>query len=553
MTRIGLVICVSLTNFAAAQAQHLFRRVHPSAGQRPAAGSAAQTPVQPAGSATSSLIGQPPLAQPQPAVRHLPVERLQRWWNGTAQAASAPRSMAAPTPSSTPDSPRNSSSQAEAAGAPVVNGLAASAYSPANLQSAAPAAVASATPVAATPAETSPAAGTAPVASTTIEPATPVSSAALPPGESRSIFDHLRFAAAPGPRNTVRNFGPHSSGSAVVDGRRPLPQLTTTGDENPAANSASVPRVAASDAPQTTAVADAVASGASVNPSTAANNSAAQSGLPQDSNPSVWADIEPMRAATPPPPVRRIIQPIAMRQNSAYDLIRALQQSHQQDSAASRPISIVASGNPESTKASSASAARKPAPSAELSATAATSSPAPAEVPTASSLPSSSKLHSPSFVAPAANLEPSRIEAVSAEPVSARQELLETKHQSVARLNPADVRLAVYDPRGIVAGGQEAIYEIHVNNHGPEIARNVQVLVTVDPSLTVASAQGPGAKTATSGVVFDSIPQLEPHTLKILRFSVRASQPGGHQFRVELSSTDPRLRQAIEGTTRFGE
>jgi hypothetical protein len=246
---------------------------------------------------------------------------------------------------------------------------------------------------------------------------------------------------------------------------------------------------------------------------------------------------EPTLASSPPPPVRRIVQPQSTHPENAYDLICALQQAHQREETpaaqASRPISVVASRN------AAASSSTLPSTSNSSPASSATSKDA------VSSAPPARLLEAPSFVAPAANLEPSRIDASVSQP--------EAKHESVARMNSADVRLAVYDPRGVVAAGEEAFYEIHINNHGPEMARNIQVLVTVDPALTLVSAQGLGAKTAISSVVFDPIPQLAPHNLQILRFSVRANQPGGHQFRVELASTDPRLRQAIEGTTRFGE
>jgi uncharacterized repeat protein (TIGR01451 family) len=347
----------------------------------------------------------------------------------------------------------------------------------------------------------------------------PLLATAPAPAPTRSIFDHLRFAAAPRPPAPgAIDVRPVSSRNLVVEGSRPLPQAVVMESAGGSASQTQTPANPQSEAASVASTTTTAPTAETTTTSTESSNS---------------STAEPMQASSPPPPVRRIVQPQSTHPQNAYDLIRALQQVHQRgeqdavSASAARPISVVARGN-------------QAAPSVSLPAAPGTD--AKVQAPLA---PPARLLETPSFVAPAANLEPSHIDPPAA-PVAAQQ-------PSAARLNAADVRLAVHDPRGIVAAGEEAIYEIHVNNHGPEAARNIQVVVTVDPALTLVSAQGLGAKTAISTVVFDNIPRLTPHSLQILRFSVRASQPGGHQFRVELASADPRLRQAIEGTTRFGE
>ena len=115
----------------------------------------------------------------------------------------------------------------------------------------------------------------------------------------------------------------------------------------------------------------------------------------------------------------------------------------------------------------------------------------------------------------------------------------------------ADIRLHVADPQGLLAMGEDAIYEIELHNRGVKAANDVQLKILLGDALQPKSTEGLAAQVNPTGVVFETIDSLGPKETRKIRVTMQAVQEGSHQFRVEVSATDPQTFVASEGTTRF--
>lgn len=115
----------------------------------------------------------------------------------------------------------------------------------------------------------------------------------------------------------------------------------------------------------------------------------------------------------------------------------------------------------------------------------------------------------------------------------------------------ADLKLQVSDPTGPIAVGEEAIYEIRVNNRGASDAKQVTVAALFSEGIEPQSAEGAGHSIADGRVAFHTIEKLPAGGEMTLRVRARAVAAGMHLFRAEVVCSDLEIKLAAEETTRF--
>lgn len=115
----------------------------------------------------------------------------------------------------------------------------------------------------------------------------------------------------------------------------------------------------------------------------------------------------------------------------------------------------------------------------------------------------------------------------------------------------ADLKLEVSDPRGPIAVGADAVYEVRIRNRGTKAAERVHVVAFFSEGIEPVSATGAKYTVEPGQVTFATIDAVDPNEEIVCKITARASQPGNHLFRAELAceSTDTRL--VVEETTRF--
>jgi hypothetical protein len=115
----------------------------------------------------------------------------------------------------------------------------------------------------------------------------------------------------------------------------------------------------------------------------------------------------------------------------------------------------------------------------------------------------------------------------------------------------ADLKLQVSDPTGPIAVGEEAVYEIRVNNRGASEAKQVTVAALFSEGIEPQSAEGAGHSIADGRVAFHTIEKLPAGEEITLRVRARAVAAGMHLFRAEVVCSDLEIKLAAEETTRF--
>ena len=129
---------------------------------------------------------------------------------------------------------------------------------------------------------------------------------------------------------------------------------------------------------------------------------------------------------------------------------------------------------------------------------------------------------------------------------------LSATHKVVTNVEAlADIRLYVADPQGLVATGEDAVYEIELHNRGVKAAHDLQLKLLLGDAIRPLATEGLAAQLDEKGVTFNTIERLAPKETRKVRVTLQAMQEGSHQFRVEVSATDPETFVASEGTTRF--
>lgn len=115
----------------------------------------------------------------------------------------------------------------------------------------------------------------------------------------------------------------------------------------------------------------------------------------------------------------------------------------------------------------------------------------------------------------------------------------------------ADLTLDVNDPPGPVLVGDDAVYEIRVENRGASAAEEVNVVALFSGGLEPQTIEGSSYKVSDGRVTFRTISKLPAGQHAVLRIRARAIEPGTHVFRAEVLCRDLDIKLAAEETTRF--
>ncbi len=115
----------------------------------------------------------------------------------------------------------------------------------------------------------------------------------------------------------------------------------------------------------------------------------------------------------------------------------------------------------------------------------------------------------------------------------------------------ADLVLDVEDPAGPVAVGDEATYQLTIQNRGTKHADAVDVVVFFSHGIEPVGAEGATYKLAPGQVVFDPIPSVPAGEEVTLTIKARGEKPGNHIFRAEVHCKPLGTRLLSEETTRF--
>jgi uncharacterized repeat protein (TIGR01451 family) len=115
----------------------------------------------------------------------------------------------------------------------------------------------------------------------------------------------------------------------------------------------------------------------------------------------------------------------------------------------------------------------------------------------------------------------------------------------------ADLALSVSDPQGPVPVGEEAVYEIHLQNRGTKSAENVEIVAYFSNGVEPLSAEGGRHRLGPGQVMFDPIPTVAAGQNLVLKIRARADQPGNLVFRAEVYCKPLGTRLVSEETTLF--
>jgi uncharacterized repeat protein (TIGR01451 family) len=136
---------------------------------------------------------------------------------------------------------------------------------------------------------------------------------------------------------------------------------------------------------------------------------------------------------------------------------------------------------------------------------------------------------------------------------TASGDLSDAKMASTDVVALADLTLSVTDPPGPVLVGDDAVYEIRIENRGAGAAEEVNVVALFSAGLEPQTVEGASYNVADGRVTFRSIQKLPAGQHTVLRIRARAVQPGTHVFRAEVLCRDLEIKLAAEETTRFYE
>lgn len=114
----------------------------------------------------------------------------------------------------------------------------------------------------------------------------------------------------------------------------------------------------------------------------------------------------------------------------------------------------------------------------------------------------------------------------------------------------ADLKLEVIDPSGPRPIGTILEYEIHITNHGTDVANQIAAIAVCSPEVEAVDVSS-NAAIKQGQIFFKPVESLKPGMKVVHRVKVRATKPGSHAFRVIVKCYDPDLRLASEETTRF--
>jgi uncharacterized repeat protein (TIGR01451 family) len=115
----------------------------------------------------------------------------------------------------------------------------------------------------------------------------------------------------------------------------------------------------------------------------------------------------------------------------------------------------------------------------------------------------------------------------------------------------ADLQLMVNDPKGAVAVGAEATYEVRIVNRGTKAAEDILLLGYFSEGIEPIAVRGWRGSISEGEVVLERIPRLGAGQEMLVKIAAQADRPGDHVFRAELKCRDPETKLAQEEWTRF--
>ena len=115
----------------------------------------------------------------------------------------------------------------------------------------------------------------------------------------------------------------------------------------------------------------------------------------------------------------------------------------------------------------------------------------------------------------------------------------------------ADLVLHVDDPKGAIAVGQHAEYDIRISNRGTKAAENIQVMGYFSEGIEPVSIRNGRGELTTGQVTMDMIPSIGPGQELVFRIVARAQVAGNHVFRTELQCNNPETKLAAEEWTKY--
>jgi hypothetical protein len=134
---------------------------------------------------------------------------------------------------------------------------------------------------------------------------------------------------------------------------------------------------------------------------------------------------------------------------------------------------------------------------------------------------------------------------------TANGDLTDNKLAETTVIALADLKLEVSDPSGPVAVGDDAVYEIRVQNRGASAAKDVNVIALFSAGVEPVHVDGAQYSVSDGRVSFRAIEDLPAGRQVVLKIRAQAVQPGTHVFRAEVLCRDLEIKLAAEETTRF--
>jgi len=115
----------------------------------------------------------------------------------------------------------------------------------------------------------------------------------------------------------------------------------------------------------------------------------------------------------------------------------------------------------------------------------------------------------------------------------------------------ADLEVVIHDPPTPTPVGQEAEYEVVVENRGTRAAENVELVVFFSEGIEPVKADGAEHIIAPGQVVFQPLASIDPGQKHTFRVVAEASVAGNHVCRAEITCRPLRIRMVRDQVTRF--
>ena len=133
----------------------------------------------------------------------------------------------------------------------------------------------------------------------------------------------------------------------------------------------------------------------------------------------------------------------------------------------------------------------------------------------------------------------------------ADQHLEHSKSISTHVVALADLKLEITDPKGPIAVGREAVYEVRIRNRGSNSAEDVNVVAMFSDGVEPIAVEGGHHAIENGRVAFRAIENLPAGRDITFKIRATASYPGTHVFRAEVLCRELETKLAAEETTRF--